>query len=73
MMFRRRNSSWSYTKPIFLLIAAAPAARATGLKKLQWQSWSNGVFAQAQSEHRFVLLDLQAVRCHCCHIMDKTA
>lgn len=37
---------------------------------LQWQSWSNDVFAQARQEHRFVLLDLEAVWCHWCHVMN---
>ena len=29
------------------------------------------VFAQAAREHRFVLLDLHAVWCHWCHVMDE--
>ncbi len=59
-------------KPILLLLAGALAASATEPKELQWQGWSDGVFAQAKHEHRFVLLDLQAVWCHWCHVMDKT-
>jgi uncharacterized protein YyaL (SSP411 family) len=36
-----------------------------------WQThWSEAVFAQAAREHRFVLLDLHAVWCHWCHVMD---
>ena len=38
--------------------------------KLPWQPWSDAVFAQARSEHKFVLLDLEAVWCHWCHVMD---
>ena len=30
--------------------------------QLSWQPWSDGVFAQARAEHKFVLLDLEAVR-----------
>jgi len=37
---------------------------------LVWQSWSEDVFAQARREHKFVLLDLEAVWCHWCHVMD---
>jgi uncharacterized protein YyaL (SSP411 family) len=37
---------------------------------LHWQPWSNAVFTQAQAEHKFVLLDLEAVWCHWCHVMD---
>src|ERR1700758_4261456 len=38
--------------------------------KLVWQSWSDDVFAQAKRDHKFVLLDLEAVWCHWCHVMD---
>src|SRR5262249_12870566 len=37
-----------------------------------WISWSDEVFAQAKSQQRFVLLDLEAVWCHWCHVMDVT-
>jgi uncharacterized protein len=37
---------------------------------LVWQGWSDGAFAQAKREHKFVLLDLEAVWCHWCHVMD---
>ena len=36
-----------------------------------WHPWSNEVFAQAAREHKFVLLDLEAVWCHWCHVMDE--
>jgi len=37
---------------------------------IHWLSWSESVFAQARAEHKFVLLDLEAVWCHWCHVMD---
>lgn len=37
-----------------------------------WLLWSDDVFARAKSEQRFVLLDLEAVWCHWCHVMDVT-
>ena len=37
---------------------------------IQWRPWSDSIFEQAQHEHRFVLLDLEAVWCHWCHVMD---
>jgi uncharacterized protein len=39
---------------------------------LAWNPWSQSVFAQARRQHRFVLLDLEAVWCHWCHVMDET-
>jgi uncharacterized protein YyaL (SSP411 family) len=46
--------------------AAAPAPDST----ISWQPWNDAVFTQAKREHKFVLLDLQAVWCHWCHVMD---
>ena len=37
---------------------------------LDWQPWSDAAFAQARAENKFVLLDLEAVWCHWCHVMD---
>jgi uncharacterized protein YyaL (SSP411 family) len=51
---------------------AAPSAEAETTGKIRWQGWSDEVFAQAKSEHKFVLLDLEAVWCHWCHVMDET-
>jgi uncharacterized protein len=38
---------------------------------IDWQPWSDGVFARAQEEHRFVLLDLGTSWCHWCHVMER--
>jgi len=45
--------------------ADSPGAR------IDWQPWSDAVFERAAREHRFVLLDLEAVWCHWCHVMDE--
>jgi uncharacterized protein len=39
---------------------------------IDWQPWSDGVFDQAKRENKFVLLDLEALWCHWCHVMDET-
>ncbi|MGA2343598.1 MAG: DUF255 domain-containing protein, partial [Steroidobacteraceae bacterium] len=37
-----------------------------------WQTqWNDALFSRAAREHRFVLLDLHAVWCHWCHVMDQ--
>ena len=51
--------------------AGKPPANMTKAGKLAWQPWSDAVFAQAKREKRFVLLDLEAVWCHWCHVMDE--
>jgi uncharacterized protein YyaL (SSP411 family) len=43
----------------------------TANSKIDWQPWSDSVFERAARENRFVLLDLEAVWCHWCHVMDE--
>src|SRR5258708_6201409 len=59
---------------LLLLMSISAAAQSAPAKdgKLTWQSWSDSVFASAKASHRFVLLDLEAVWCHWCHVMDAT-
>ena len=51
----------------FMLVASSPAFAA---EKLVWQTSTDAAFAQAKREHRFVILDLEAVWCHWCHVME---
>ena len=55
---------------LVLLLAICAASAPTQPPGLQWHPWSDAVFAQARQEHKFVLLDLEAVWCHWCHVMD---
>jgi len=49
----------------------ATTQAATVPAPITWTTqWGPAVFAQAAREHRFVLLDLHAVWCHWCHVMD---
>ena len=50
--------------------AANPARVAAPPAVLQWEPWSDAAFAQAKAQHKFVLLDLEAVWCHWCHVME---
>jgi uncharacterized protein len=54
----------------FLLMFCASAFPQAQPTALRWQPWSDAVFTQARAEHKFVLLDLEAVWCHWCHVMD---
>ncbi|MBT6276816.1 MAG: thioredoxin domain-containing protein [Chromatiales bacterium] len=38
--------------------------------RIEWQDWSADLFERAKAQGRFVLLDLEAVWCHWCHVMD---
>lgn len=46
-----------------------PAAETNN--SLHWEKWSDEIFARAKKENRFVLLDLEAVWCHWCHVMEE--
>ncbi len=52
--------------------SAAPAATATEPPPIAWTtSFDAELFREAARQHRFVLLDLHAVWCHWCHVMDE--
>ncbi len=38
---------------------------------IQWHEWGEEAFAKAQSENKPILLDIGAVWCHWCHVMDR--
>ncbi len=54
---------------IFTLLISL-TVHAAGSTAVAWQPWSDVVFDQARREHKLVLLDLEAVWCHWCHVMD---
>ena len=39
---------------------------------IAWRPWSASVFAEAARDGKLVLLDMEAVWCHWCHVMDAT-
>jgi uncharacterized protein YyaL (SSP411 family) len=54
------------------LLFACSLLLASGLRaeeKIIWHEWSPEIFGQAKRENKFVLLDLEAVWCHWCHVM----
>lgn len=56
-------------------IAAQPAPAAAhagaGVAAVHWLHSDTKAFAMARKQHRYVLLDLEAVWCHWCHVMDE--
>src|SRR5258708_8051257 len=65
-----RRSAWL----LAVVLASTACAQTTERpsNQLKWLSWSDEVFSRANHEQRFVLLDLEAVWCHWCHVMDVT-
>ncbi|MEE9326798.1 MAG: DUF255 domain-containing protein [Cocleimonas sp.] len=57
--------------PLFLLAPQSWASESTKEKDLiEWQEWSSESFAKAKKENKLVIMDLEAVWCHWCHVMD---
>jgi len=53
------------------MLSAGLRAEPLSPAKIVWQPWSKEVFSQARREQKLVLLDLEAVWCHWCHVMDR--
>ncbi len=64
-------SRWLF---LAVLVASAPGAvsGAESAPVIQWQPWSEEIFARARRKNKFVLMDLEAVWCHWCHVMEET-
>ena len=51
--------------------AASSYLRSARHQPVQWHPWGEEAFARAQSEDKPILLDIGAVWCHWCHVMDR--
>ena len=41
--------------------------------EIKWMEWSDAAFEKAKREDKLLLLDITAVWCHWCHVMDETS
>ena len=51
--------------------SASSYLRSARHQPVQWHAWGEAAFARAQAEDKPVLLDIGAVWCHWCHVMDR--
>jgi hypothetical protein len=51
--------------------AASAYLRSARHQPVHWHPWSEAAFARAQAEDKPILLDIGAVWCHWCHVMDR--
>jgi len=51
--------------------AASSYLRSARHQPVQWHAWSEAAFARAQEQNKPILLDIGAVWCHWCHVMDR--
>jgi uncharacterized protein YyaL (SSP411 family) len=54
-----------------LALAASSYLRSARHQPVQWHAWGADAFARAQLEDKPILLDIGAVWCHWCHVMDR--
>lgn len=51
--------------------AASAYLRSAMHQPVDWKEWGEAAFAKAQAEDKPILLDIGAVWCHWCHVMDR--
>ena len=51
--------------------AASAYLRSAMHQPVEWMEWGEAAFAKAQAEDKPILLDIGAVWCHWCHVMDR--
>ena len=51
--------------------AASPYLRSAMHQPIHWYEWGEDAFAAAKRENKPMLLDIGAVWCHWCHVMDR--
>jgi hypothetical protein len=51
--------------------ASSAYLRSAMHQPIQWHEWGEEAFAAAQRDNKPVLLDVGAVWCHWCHVMDR--
>jgi uncharacterized protein len=51
--------------------ASSAYLRSAMHQPIRWHEWGEQAFATAQRDHKPILLDIGAVWCHWCHVMDR--
>jgi uncharacterized protein YyaL (SSP411 family) len=71
-MFKPVFKSSIYLILLTLLALPTQASATSGEASLiEWQSWDKDLFARAREQQRMIILDLDAVWCHWCHVMEE--
>lgn len=51
--------------------SASPYLRSASHQPIDWHEWGDAAFARAKAEDKPILLDIGAVWCHWCHVIDR--
>ncbi len=61
----------SKTKTNRLASSASAYLRSAAHQPIDWHEWGDAAFARARAEDKPILLDIGAVWCHWCHVIDR--
>lgn len=68
-----RNRMMTWCLVLWMSVPTAASRELTDSAQLvRWYEWGESAFVKAQKEDKLILLDLTAVWCHACHVMDET-
>ena len=65
------DASSTHDETNLLGTAASSYLRSAMHQPVNWHPWGEAAFARAQAEDKPILLDIGAVWCHWCHVMDR--
>ncbi|MGH9858820.1 MAG: DUF255 domain-containing protein, partial [Candidatus Acidiferrales bacterium] len=51
--------------------SSSPYLRSAAHQPIAWHEWGQEAFARARREDKPILLDIGAVWCHWCHVIDR--
>jgi len=51
--------------------STSPYLRSAAHQPIDWHEWGNSAFGRAKAEDKPILLDIGAVWCHWCHVIDR--
>ena len=60
-----------FVRILAFIFTAFAASTSFAAEEVKWSEWREDLFSRAAAEKRFVILDLEAVWCHWCHVMEK--
>ena len=61
----------SSDKPNRLAASHSPYLRSAAHQPIDWHEWSDAAFQEARDRDKPILLDIGAVWCHWCHVIDR--
>src|SRR5260370_1409375 len=65
------STSLTEHSPNRLQNSASPYLRSAAHQPIDWHEWNDEAFARAKTEDKPILLDIGAVWCHWCHVIDR--